>query len=61
MRSRPMVIGADGGAVLREDFSVSRRIGLYDTFLPVFDLTLANTLARLIDRDAYVEPPVHPV
>ncbi len=57
MRSRPMV----AGPAFQGQIAIERRIGLYDTFLPVFDLTLANALARLVGREAFVEPPVHPV
>jgi tRNA(Ile)-lysidine synthase len=57
MRSRPSASGWRS----QEQIAIERRIGLYDTFLPVFDLTLANAIARLVGRAAYVEPPVHPV
>lgn len=57
MRSRPHVVGQ----VAPGRMTIARRIGLYDTFLPVFDLTLANAIARLVGRAAFVEPPVHPV
>ncbi|MCV9998534.1 tRNA lysidine(34) synthetase TilS [Pararhizobium sp. YC-54] len=40
-------------------FEVS--IGLYDTFLPCFDLMMANSIAALFGRDRYLAPPVHDV
>jgi tRNA(Ile)-lysidine synthase len=36
-------------------------IGLYDTFLPCFDLMMANSVATLFGRDNYLTPPVHDV
>ncbi len=36
-------------------------IGLYDTFLPCFDLMMANSIATLFGRDTYLTPPVHDV
>lgn len=36
-------------------------IGLYDTFLPCFDLMMANSIAALFGRDRYLAPPVHDV
>lgn len=40
---------------------VLRHIPLYDTFLPRFDLTLANRMAVLFGRDRYLASPVHDV
>ncbi|MDQ0321761.1 tRNA(Ile)-lysidine synthase [Pararhizobium capsulatum DSM 1112] len=40
---------------------LERHIALYDTFLPRFDLTLANRLAALFGRNRYLAPPVHDV
>lgn len=36
-------------------------ISLYDTFLPRFDLIMADALAALLGRDRFVPPPVHDV
>ncbi|WP_455273330.1 tRNA lysidine(34) synthetase TilS [Rhizobium herbae] len=36
-------------------------IGLYDTFLPCFDLMIADSIAALFGRDRYLAPPVHDV
>ncbi len=43
------------------EVSVEAVIGLYDTFLPRFDLIMANALAVLLGRDRYVPSPVHDV
>jgi tRNA(Ile)-lysidine synthase len=40
---------------------VQTHIGLYDTFLPCFDLMMANSIAALFGRDHYLAPPVHDV
>jgi tRNA(Ile)-lysidine synthase len=40
---------------------VETSIGLYDTFLPRFDLMMANSIAALFGRDRYLAPPVHDV
>lgn len=40
---------------------VQSHIGLYDTFLPCFDLMMANSIAALFGRDHYLTPPVHDV
>jgi tRNA(Ile)-lysidine synthase len=40
---------------------VESSIGLYDTFLPRFDLMMANSIAALFGRDRYPAPPVHDV
>jgi len=40
---------------------VESSIGLYDTFLPRFDLMIANSIAALFGRDRYLAPPVHDV
>ncbi|HTO29582.1 MAG TPA: tRNA lysidine(34) synthetase TilS [Pararhizobium sp.] len=41
--------------------SIEPVIGLYDTFLPRFDLIMADSIAALFGRDRYVAPPVHDV
>jgi tRNA(Ile)-lysidine synthase len=40
---------------------VQTHIGLYDTFLPCFDLMMANSIATLFGRDNYPAPPVYGV
>ena len=40
---------------------VQTHLGLYDTFLPCFDLMMANSIAALFGRDGYPAPPVHNV
>ncbi|OBZ95391.1 tRNA(Ile)-lysidine synthetase [Pararhizobium polonicum] len=40
---------------------IESSIGLYDTFLPCFDLMMANSIAVLFGRDRYRAPPVHDV
>jgi tRNA(Ile)-lysidine synthase len=40
---------------------IARHIPPYDTFLPRFDLTLANRLAALFGRSRYLALPVHDV
>jgi tRNA(Ile)-lysidine synthase len=40
---------------------VQTHIGLYDTFLPCFDLMMANSIATLFGRDTYLDPPVYGV
>ncbi len=40
---------------------VQTSIGPYDTFLPCFDLMMANSIATLFGRDNYLSPPVHDV
>lgn len=40
---------------------VESSIGLYDTFLPRFDLMMADSIAALFGRDRYLAPPVHDV
>lgn len=40
---------------------IETSIGLYDTFLPCFDLMMANSIAALFGRDRYLAPPVHDV
>ncbi|MCA1406102.1 tRNA lysidine(34) synthetase TilS [Ensifer sp. IC3342] len=40
---------------------VEYRIALYDTFLPGFDRTMADTVALLFGRVRYPAPPVHDV
>ncbi len=43
------------------EISVEAVIGLYDTFLPRFDLIMADALAVLLGRDRFIPPPVHDV
>ncbi len=43
------------------EVSVEAVIGLYDTFLPRFDLIMADALAVLLGRDRFIPPPVHDV
>lgn len=40
---------------------IESNIGLYDTFLPCFDLMMADRIAVLFGRDRYLAPPVHDV
>ncbi|MBP1858980.1 tRNA lysidine(34) synthetase TilS [Rhizobium herbae] len=40
---------------------IESSISLYDTFLPCFDLMMANSIATLFGRDRYLAPPVHDV
>ncbi len=40
---------------------VESSIGLYDTFLPRFDLMMADSIAALFGRERYLAPPVHDV
>lgn len=40
---------------------VQTHISLYDTFLPCFDLMMANSIATLFGRDNYPVPPVYGV
>lgn len=43
----------------REAISVERIIPRHDTFLPVFDLILADAVAAIAVRKSYPVPPVH--
>lgn len=52
----------DGGAVAPlPKPCIQTSIGLYDTFLPCFDLMMANSIATLFGRDNYLAPPVYGV
>lgn len=46
---------------LTSGMTTRRAIALYDTFLPCFDLPLANQLAKMLSRTAYPLTPVHNV
>jgi len=50
-----------GRAPLSPAALVESSIGLYDTFLPRFDLMMADSIAALFGRDRYLAPPVHDV
>lgn len=47
----------DGQPAAPQDARITARIAPYDLFLPRFDLQLANALAALFGRDAYLPPP----
>jgi tRNA(Ile)-lysidine synthase len=51
----------DAANALPPKLCVQTSIGLYDTFLPCFDLMMANSIATLFGRDNYLSPPVHDV
>ncbi|WP_426238929.1 tRNA lysidine(34) synthetase TilS [Pararhizobium sp. DWP1-1-3] len=52
---------SDAAAPLQPTPCVQTHISLYDTFLPCFDLMMANSIATLFGRDRYLAPPVHDV
>jgi tRNA(Ile)-lysidine synthase len=52
---------SDAGGLSPPTPCVQTHIGLYDTFLPCFDLMMANSIAALFGRDNYPAPPVHDV
>lgn len=52
---------SDAGVSLPPTPCVQTHIGLYDTFLPCFDLMMANSIATLFGRDNYPAPPVYGV
>lgn len=51
----------DASVALPPTPCVQTHISLYDTFLPCFDLMMANSIAALFGRDHYSAPPVHDV
>lgn len=51
----------DAAAPLQPTPCVETHISLYDTFLPCFDLMMANSIAALFGRDPYPILPVHDV
>lgn len=51
----------DAQAVVPPTPLVQGHLGPYDTFLPCFDLMMANSIAALFGRDGYPAPPVHNV
>ena len=55
--SAPCVVSTDDNCVAKTD--VEPRIGPYDTFLPGFDLIMAEMIAGLFGRQPYVRSPVH--
>jgi tRNA(Ile)-lysidine synthase len=59
-KSAPVFSAAGQGALSYEPL-VESSIGLYDTFLPRFDLMMADSIAALLGRDRYLAPPVHDV
>lgn len=59
-KSAPVFSAAGRGALSYKPL-VESSIGLYDTFLPRFDLMMANGIAALFGRDRYRAPPVHDV
>ena len=60
LKSTPGIFPANSGRVA-PDVRLEPRIGLYDTFLPCFDLMMADSIAALFGRDRYLAPPVHDV
>jgi tRNA(Ile)-lysidine synthase len=59
-KSAPVLSTVGQGALSSKPL-VETSIGLYDTFLPRFDLMMANSIAALFGRDRYLAPPVHDV
>ncbi len=61
--SAPMQVSdrPDAAVVLAPTPCVQTYISLYDTFLPCFDLMMANSIATLFGRDNYPAPPVYGV
>ncbi len=59
-KSAPVFSKVGQGALSSKPL-VETSIGLYDTFLPRFDLMMANSIAALFGRDRYLAPPVHDV
>ncbi|WP_457581262.1 tRNA lysidine(34) synthetase TilS [Ensifer canadensis] len=55
--SAPCIVSTDDNCVAKAD--VEPRIGPYDTFLPGFDLIMAEMIAGLFGRQPYVRSPVH--
>lgn len=56
------IMGQPGNDVaLTSGVTTRRAIALYDTFLPCFDLPLADQLAKMLSRTAYPLTPVHNV
>lgn len=55
--SAPHVVSTDDNCVANAD--VEPRICPYDTFLPGFDLIMADMIAGLFGRQPYVRSPVH--
>ncbi|MGF6173789.1 tRNA lysidine(34) synthetase TilS [Ensifer sp. 4252] len=55
--SAPGVVSTDSNCVAKAE--VEPRIGPYDTFLPGFDLIMAEMIAGLFGRQPYVRSPVH--
>ncbi|MBD8556656.1 tRNA lysidine(34) synthetase TilS [Rhizobium sp. CFBP 8762] len=56
------IMGQPGNDIaLTSGVTTRRAIALYDTFLPCFDLPLANQLAKMLNRAAYPLTPVHNV
>jgi tRNA(Ile)-lysidine synthase len=51
----------DASVALPPTPCVQTHISLYDTFLPCFDLMMANSIAALFGRDHYPALPVHDV
>ncbi|WP_428429710.1 tRNA lysidine(34) synthetase TilS [Pararhizobium sp.] len=51
----------DAPALLQPTPCVQTHISLYDTFLPCFDLMMANSIAALFGRDPYSTLPVYGV
>ena len=62
-RAAPAMLSIDPTTPDQQDIAtiVLRHIPLYDTFLPRFDLTLADRIAVLFGRDRYLASPVHDV
>ncbi len=59
----PRIAPADAGSLGSEaaEAKLECRIGPYDTFLPGFDRSMADTVAQLFGRDRYPAPPVDDV
>lgn len=55
--SAPHVVSTDDNCIA--EAHVEPRIGPYDTFLPGFDLIMADMIAGLFGRQPYVRSPVH--
>lgn len=55
-RSRPRVLAAGAVADARS-FALEAVLSPYERYLPVFELPLANALARLFGREAFPPPP----